>query len=207
MRAREGCYLCWYVFRFSSHGPLFQNMGARGHTAGSVCCPYPRPPCFRLIHCRPGSGMILNIRMYALSSTQATGYGVVEFAKCMLEDKGDTLKGKRCLITGSGKVGKRNTRDDAPCCTQHIVVYDRYALNCTSKRPLHAGKLLLPSCSGRETLAQRRVEILQSGFSCVVPPLLGSTYVTCSSFVADLKLMYVLDIHRWQFTWQRNSCS
>lgn len=35
---------------------------------------------------------------------QATGYGVVEFAKCALEDKGDTLKGKRCLITGSGKV-------------------------------------------------------------------------------------------------------
>lgn len=45
--------------------------------------------------------------LYAISSPQATGYGVVEFAKCMLEDKGDTLKGKRCLITGSGKVGKR----------------------------------------------------------------------------------------------------
>lgn len=38
------------------------------------------------------------------SLRQATGYGVVEFAKCALEDKGDTLKGKRCLITGSGKV-------------------------------------------------------------------------------------------------------
>lgn len=35
---------------------------------------------------------------------QATGYGVVEFAKCVLEDKGDTIKGKRCLISGSGKV-------------------------------------------------------------------------------------------------------
>eukprot|EP00904_Undaria_pinnatifida_P010369 jgi/Undpi1/6462/HiC_scaffold_20.g08941.m1 len=35
---------------------------------------------------------------------EAAGYGVVEFAKCVLEDKGDTLKGKRCLITGSGKV-------------------------------------------------------------------------------------------------------
>ena len=38
------------------------------------------------------------------SAPQAAGYGVVEFAKCVLEDKGDTLKGKRCLITGSGKV-------------------------------------------------------------------------------------------------------
>lgn len=35
---------------------------------------------------------------------EATGYGVVDFASAMLLDKGDSLKGKRCLITGSGKV-------------------------------------------------------------------------------------------------------
>ncbi|CBN74525.1 Glutamate dehydrogenase 1 (NADP-dependent) [Ectocarpus siliculosus] len=40
----------------------------------------------------------------AMPYPEATGYGVVEFARCMLEDKGDSLKGKRCLITGSGKV-------------------------------------------------------------------------------------------------------
>ncbi|CAM9471976.1 unnamed protein product [Discosporangium mesarthrocarpum] len=35
---------------------------------------------------------------------EAAGYGVVEFARLALEDKGEALKGKRCLITGSGKV-------------------------------------------------------------------------------------------------------
>lgn len=56
---------------------------------------------------------------------QATGYGVVEFAKCMLEDKGDTLKGKRCLITGSGKVSNTATDADAWSCSQHTVVDSR----------------------------------------------------------------------------------
>ncbi|CAM9851375.1 unnamed protein product [Heterosigma akashiwo] len=32
-----------------------------------------------------------------------TGFGVAHFAQQMLEDKGESLKGKRCLITGSGK--------------------------------------------------------------------------------------------------------
>lgn len=30
----------------------------------------------------------------------------------MLEDKGDTLKGKRCLITGSGKVSNTASDED-----------------------------------------------------------------------------------------------
>lgn len=34
----------------------------------------------------------------------AAGYGVVAFAVRMLEDKGETLSGKRCVVTGSGKV-------------------------------------------------------------------------------------------------------
>jgi len=40
------------------------------------------------------------------ASTNATGSGVVHFAKEMLKDKGDTLKGKRCVIIGSGKVAR-----------------------------------------------------------------------------------------------------
>eukprot|EP00596_Hydrurales_sp_CCMP1899_P002281 CAMPEP_0119051166 /NCGR_PEP_ID=MMETSP1177-20130426/72871_1 /TAXON_ID=2985 /ORGANISM="Ochromonas sp, Strain CCMP1899" /LENGTH=505 /DNA_ID=CAMNT_0007030283 /DNA_START=119 /DNA_END=1636 /DNA_ORIENTATION=- len=34
---------------------------------------------------------------------EATGYGIVYFAKKMLADKGLSLEGKRCLITGSGR--------------------------------------------------------------------------------------------------------
>lgn len=36
---------------------------------------------------------------------QAQGYGVVYFAKRMLEDKGLSLEGKKCLITGSSNIG------------------------------------------------------------------------------------------------------
>lgn len=35
---------------------------------------------------------------------EATGYGVVYFAKYMLEDKSQTLKEKRCVVSGSGNV-------------------------------------------------------------------------------------------------------
>jgi len=35
---------------------------------------------------------------------EATGYGVVYFAQCMLDDKDDSLDGKRCLVSGSGNV-------------------------------------------------------------------------------------------------------
>ena len=42
---------------------------------------------------------------------QAAGYGIVYFAKKMLEDKGISLEGKRCLITGSDSVST------LLCCT------------------------------------------------------------------------------------------
>jgi glutamate dehydrogenase (NADP+) len=42
--------------------------------------------------------------MFLLS--KSSGYGVVHFAKEMLQDKNDTLEGKRCLIVGSGKVAR-----------------------------------------------------------------------------------------------------
>nr|WP_275046255.1 NADP-specific glutamate dehydrogenase [Idiomarina piscisalsi] len=35
---------------------------------------------------------------------EATGYGAVYFVECMLDDKDDSLEGKRCLVSGSGNV-------------------------------------------------------------------------------------------------------
>ncbi len=40
----------------------------------------------------------------SLGRTEATGYGLVYFAQTLLEDQGDTLKGKICTISGSGNV-------------------------------------------------------------------------------------------------------
>ncbi|CAM9332586.1 unnamed protein product [Choristocarpus tenellus] len=43
---------------------------------------------------------------------ECAGYGVVYFAEKAMRGKGDSLRGKRCLITGSGKVRGRGRR----CC-------------------------------------------------------------------------------------------
>jgi len=40
----------------------------------------------------------------SLGRTQATGYGLVYFTQTLLEDMGETLKGKICTISGSGNV-------------------------------------------------------------------------------------------------------
>jgi len=40
----------------------------------------------------------------SLVRTEATGYGAVYFAKYMLEDRGETLEGKKCVVSGSGNV-------------------------------------------------------------------------------------------------------
>ena len=40
----------------------------------------------------------------SLARTEATGYGVVYFTDAMLKDKGDSLKGKKCAVSGSGNV-------------------------------------------------------------------------------------------------------
>lgn len=37
---------------------------------------------------------------------QAPGYGVVHFANQILQDRNESLKGKRCLVLGSGKVAR-----------------------------------------------------------------------------------------------------
>ncbi len=40
----------------------------------------------------------------SLIRTEATGYGCVYFTKAMLEEQGDALEGKRCLVSGAGNV-------------------------------------------------------------------------------------------------------
>ena len=40
----------------------------------------------------------------SLARTEATGYGLVYFVKYLLQDKGDSLKGKRVMVSGSGNV-------------------------------------------------------------------------------------------------------
>ncbi len=42
----------------------------------------------------------------SLIRPEATGYGVVYFAKEMLATRGDSLKGKKCLVSGSGNVAQ-----------------------------------------------------------------------------------------------------
>lgn len=40
----------------------------------------------------------------SLARTEATGYGTVYFTDAMLKDRGDSLKGKKCALSGSGNV-------------------------------------------------------------------------------------------------------
>ena len=53
---------------------------------------------------------------------QAAGYGIVYFAKKMLADKGISLEGKRCLITGSDSV----STDTAVCTCWLILLCNDY---------------------------------------------------------------------------------
>jgi glutamate dehydrogenase (NADP+) len=42
----------------------------------------------------------------SLIRTEATGYGLVYFAEFMLQEKNDSIKGKTCLVSGSGNVAQ-----------------------------------------------------------------------------------------------------
>ena len=42
----------------------------------------------------------------SLIRPEATGYGTVYFAKSMLETKGDSIKGKKVTVSGSGNVAQ-----------------------------------------------------------------------------------------------------
>ena len=48
--------------------------------------------------------LLLTVGSNDLLCAQAQGYGVVYFAKRMLADKGMTLEGKKCIVTGSNYV-------------------------------------------------------------------------------------------------------
>lgn len=50
---------------------------------------------------RQGTGLLWG---GTLPHPEAYGYGAVSFAKHMLADRGESLEGKRCLITGSGQI-------------------------------------------------------------------------------------------------------
>jgi glutamate dehydrogenase (NADP+) len=42
----------------------------------------------------------------SLIRTEATGYGLIYFAENMMQNVGDSMKGKRCLVSGSGNVAQ-----------------------------------------------------------------------------------------------------
>lgn len=42
----------------------------------------------------------------SLIRTEATGYGLIYFAECMLQTKSDSIHGKTCLVSGSGNVAQ-----------------------------------------------------------------------------------------------------
>lgn len=67
----------------------------------------------------------------SLVRTEATGYGAVYFAKYMLEDRGETLKGKRCVVSGSGNVAIYTIEKlyhlgalPVTCSDSHGMIYD-----------------------------------------------------------------------------------
>lgn len=87
---------------------------------------------------------------------------MVEFAKCALEDKGDTLKGKRCLITGSGKVS---------CSQRKCYVlkpredYGRFGHETRGCRP--ASREVLPkNLLSRRNWVLLAMDLLAGGRSC-----------------------------------------
>ena len=41
-----------------------------------------------------------------MTNAQAPGFTIAHFANCMLEDRGDSLKGKRVMITGAGRTAR-----------------------------------------------------------------------------------------------------
>lgn len=49
---------------------------------------------------------ILSVVYTLFLTQQAPGFGVAHFADEMFKDKGDSLKGKRCMILGSGKLAR-----------------------------------------------------------------------------------------------------
>jgi glutamate dehydrogenase (NADP+) len=57
--------------------------------------------------------------------TEATGYGCAYFAAEMLAHAGDSLEGKRCLVSGSGNVAQYAARKLAELDAQVVTLSDR----------------------------------------------------------------------------------
>ena len=58
--------------------------------------------------------------------TEATGYGVAYFLSAMLDAKGDSLRGKRCLVSGAGNV--------ALYLMEKLDQYDAVILSCSDSK-------------------------------------------------------------------------
>jgi glutamate dehydrogenase (NADP+) len=72
----------------------------------------------------------------SLARTEATGYGAVYFAKYMLEDRGETLEGKRCVVSGSGNVAIYTIEKlyhlgalPITCSDSHGMIYDEKGID------------------------------------------------------------------------------
>ena len=58
--------------------------------------------------------------------TEATGYGIVYFLSAMLDAKGESLRGKRCLVSGAGNV--------ALYLMEKLDEYDAIILSCSDSK-------------------------------------------------------------------------
>ncbi|KAL6768993.1 GDHL1 [Auxenochlorella protothecoides x Auxenochlorella symbiontica] len=72
---------------------------------------------------------------------EATGYGVVFLAEYLLADRGDSLEGKRCLVSGSGNV--------AQYCVELLLEKGAVVLSMSDSR----GMIYAPEGLSREDLA------------------------------------------------------
>lgn len=79
----------------------------------------------------------------SLVRTEATGYGAVYFAKYMLEDRGESLEGKRCVVSGSGNVAIYTIEKlyhlgaiPVTCSDSHGMIYDEAGIDLTLLKEL-----------------------------------------------------------------------
>lgn len=83
----------------------------------------------------------------SLARTEATGYGVVYFARYMLEDRGETLKGKKCVVSGSGNVALHTIEKlyhlgalPVTCSDSNGMIYDENGVDLELLKELKEAK-------------------------------------------------------------------
>ncbi|MCW8895542.1 NADP-specific glutamate dehydrogenase [Sulfurimonas sp.] len=79
----------------------------------------------------------------SLVRTEATGYGAVYFAKYMLEGRGETLEGKKCVVSGSGNVSIYTIEKlyhlgaiPVTCSDSNGMIYDEEGIDLTLLKEL-----------------------------------------------------------------------